>query len=459
MYNKEGKVEVYSEYVENSQDLDDNTDKTEMQQFVNAVNVGERVYFLSGVKKDNFPVTNKDYATDNLPNNMAIDRLMLPGFPNKSLKQWWNEQSADTKNRIYSGSKTHLFSENRHRPYIDSSNVGEIGVRPNSVYFDTKDIQKGIEEIYPTIEKMEIGGVRIDEILSGTNIEDNGVFKDGATIPNFSIKLKKEIDFDINDLLKNSTEQPYIAMKDGMCSGRQFKIAAARKQKDGSWELTCERVIDESLNLYFPYNDYQIKPNDHFVLIGLPLPDSYVEAASTRLLKYALAFLDKNDYTRYIYSPKIDEVYMQRQHDNAVADTSGNTVSFHDTIKEGDILQFEDSDLHIDGKVTIDQLTIRENEDKIPTYEVTLREDKSVGTIQKIQEKINSLESGNGGNFSNGDGGITIPQLQRLIESFGGKRFLSKLHPDTAQQLITFLKGLNIGNGYSINELGEISCK
>lgn len=459
IYNENGKTKIYSEYVANSVDPDDNTDQTAMQQFINSVIVGARVYFLSGVKKESFPATNKDYATDNLPNNMAIDRLMLPGFPNKSLKQWWDEQSAETKKRIYQGNKHHLFSENKYRPYVDSTNVSTIGVRPNSVYFDTKDIQKGVEEIYPTIEKMEIGGVRIDEVLSAKQIEDNGVFKDGATIPNFSIFLKKEIDFDINDLLKNSTEQPYICMKNGMCGGRQFKIASARKLKDGSWELTCERVLDDSLNLYFPYNDYQIKPNDHFVLIGIPLPDSYVEAASIQLLKYALAFLDKNDYTRYIYSPKIDEVYLQRQHDSAIADATGSTISLHDTIKEGDILQFEDSDLHIDGKVTIDQLTIRENGDKIPTYEITLREDKSVGTIQKIQEKINSLESGNGGEFSNNDGGITIPQLQRLIESFGGKRFISKLSPDTAQELITFLKGLKLGNEYSINELGEAVLK
>ena len=60
-------------------------------------------------------------------------------------------------------------------------------------------------------------------------------------------------------------------------------------------------------------------------------------------------------------------------------------------------MQFDDSDLRIEGKVSIDQLVIREEDGKIPSYEVTLREDKSVGTIQKIQEKINSIESGNGG--------------------------------------------------------------
>lgn len=434
-------------------------DLADIQNFGNAVEVGQRITFLSGVKKESFPRDNKTYATDNLPNNMAVDHLMLPGFPNKSLKQWWEEQSNEVRDRIYGGEKSHLFSENKYRPFIDSANITEIGVRPNSVYFDTENLQEGLVEIFPTIEEMEIGGVRIDEIQSADKIEDNGVFKDGASIPNFHIYLKSAIDFDINDLIGNSTETPTISMRDGMCGGRTFQINSAKKLGDGSWEVNCQRVKDESLNLYFPYNDYLIKEGDHFVLLGIPLPDSYVEAASRKLLKYALEYLDKNDYTRYIYAPKIDDVFMARQHDKAITDTTGTIVSLHDTIKEGDIMQFDDNDLNINGKIAIDQLTIRENEDKIPSYEITLREDKSVGTIQKIQEKINSLWSGNGGGSGVGGNNLTVPQIQRLIESYGGQNFLDKLKPDTAQELITFLKGIAVGNGYGITELGDLFAR
>nr|DAQ31398.1 MAG TPA: tail protein [Caudoviricetes sp.] len=434
-------------------------DLADIQNFGNAVEVGQRITFLSGVKKESFPRDNKTYATDNLPNNMAVDHLMLPGFPNKSLKQWWEEQSNDVRDRIYGGEKSHLFSENKYRPFIDSANITEIGVRPNSVYFETENLQEGLVEIFPTIEEMEVGGVRIDEIQSADKIEDNGVFKDGASIPNFHIYLKSAIDFDINDLIGNSTETPTISMRDGMCGGRTFQINSAKKLGDGSWELNCQRVKDESLNLYFPYNDYLIKEGDHFVLLGIPLPDSYVEAASRKLLKYALEYLDKNDYTRYIYAPKIDDVFMARQHDKAITDTTGTIVSLHDTIKEGDIMQFDDNDLNINGKIAIDQLTIRENEDKIPSYEITLREDKSVGTIQKIQEKVNSLWSGNGGSFGTEGNNLTVPQIQRLIESYGGQNFLNKLKPDTAQEVITFLKGVAVGNGYGITELGDLFAR
>lgn len=434
-------------------------DLADIQNFGNAVEVGQRITFLSGVKKESFPRDNKTYATDNLPNNMAVDHLMLPGFPNKSLKQWWEEQSNDVRDRIYSGEKSHLFSENKYRPFIDSANITEIGVRPNSVYFDTENLQEGLVEIFPTIEEMEVGGVRIDEIQSADKIEDNGVFKDGASIPNFNIYLKSAIDFDINDLIGNSTETPTISMRDGMCGGRTFQINSAKKLGDGSWELNCQRVKDESLNLYFPYNDYLIKEGDHFVLLGIPLPDSYVEAASIKLLKYALQYLDKNDYTRYVYSPKVDEVFMARQHDIAIADTTGTVLSLHDTLKEGDIMQFDDADLSINGKVAIDQLTIKESEDKIPSYEITLREDKSVGTIQKIQEKVNSLWSGNGGSFGTEGNNLTVPQIQRLIESYGGQNFLNKLKPDTAQEVITFLKGIAVGDGYGITELGDLFAR
>jgi hypothetical protein len=425
----------------------------DVKRFAANAKEGAKIIFTSSVNKEKFPRENRDYATANLPDNMAVDRLMLPGFPNKSLKQWWDEQTEETKRRIYQGDKSHLFSESKYRPYVDSANVKEIGVRPNSVYFDSKDVQQGIEDIYPTIEKMEIGGIRIDEVESADTIEDNGVFKDGSTIPNFHIRLKAAIDFDLNDLIGNSTEQPTISMKDGMCGGRTFQIGSVNKQKDGSWELTCQRVKDESLDLYFPYNDYQVKTGDHFVLLGIPLPDSYVEAASMKLLKYALSYLDRNDYTRYVYSPKIDDVYMQRQHDMAVADTTHALISLHDTIKEGDIMQFDDSDLRIEGKVSIDQLVIREEEGKIPSYEVTLREDKSVGTIQKIQERISSIESGNGG--AGGGGGLTVPQVQRLIETHGGRHFLDRLHPDTARELITFLKGIAVGDGCGIDGKGN----
>ena len=396
-----------------------------------------QVDFISGANKTKFNGNRINYVS-NLPNNMACDRLMLPGFPNKSLSEWWNEQSEAKKAWLNPGGKGHDFSVNRHRPYVDSLNIDSIGVRPASVFFDQDDKVNGIVEIYPTIEGMEVDGVRIDEIYMGTNIEDDGRFGDGETVANVPIYLSPKVNFDIRALMQ---EDFTIHMKDGMCAGREFKVAGCTKEKDGSWKLMIERNPDSSLDLYFPYNDFQIKKGDHFVLTGIELPDAYVEAASEKLLKYCIAYLDKNDYTRYVYHPKVDEIFMARQHDTAVADSTGLTRSLYMTLKEGDIMLFKDDDLGIDAEITIDQLIIKEEDGKIPTYEITLREEKEVGTIQKIQNQISSIISGNGGAGTVG-GGVSTTQIKNLIDSVGSDRFLSKINPDTAAGVITFLRGL-----------------
>ena len=399
-----------------------------------------QVDFLRGANKTKFDGNRLNYVS-NLPNNMACDRLMLPGFPNKTLKEWWDMQSEAKKAWLNPSGKNHIFSGEKYRPFVDSLNTGKIGVRPSSVFFDKDDKVNGIVEIYPTIEGMEVEGVRVDEIYKGSNITDDGRFGDNVkNIPNFDIYLSPKINFDVSGLMQ---EDFTICMKDGMCAGREFKVAGCVKQEDNSWKLTVERAPDNSLNLYFPYKDFQIKEGDHFALTGIELPDAYVDAASEKLLKYCIAYLDKNDYTRYVYQPKVDEIFMARQHDTATADASGLTRSLYLTLKEGDIMLFKDEDLGIDAEITIDQLTIKEEDGKIPTYEVTLREEKEVGTIQKIQNQISSITGGNGGSFSGGTGdGYTTSQIRNLINAVGSELFLSKTSDDTAQGLITFLQGL-----------------
>ncbi len=412
----------------------------------------KQVLFLSGAKATKFNKNRINYV-QNLPNNMSINRLMLPGFPRLSLKEFWDSLTDEEKKYVNPSGREHVFSTDKYRPYIDSINLEKIGLRSASQFFDTDDKTNGVIEIYPTIEEMEIGGVRVDEIYTGSNVEDNGRFDDGQTVANIDIYLNPAVDFDINDLRNDDFT---ISMKDGMCGGRDFKVASCSKI-DGKWRLTIERVKDDALNLWFPYKDYQIKKGDHFVLTGIELPDSYIRAASLKLLKYAIALLDKNDYTRYVYQPKVDEIFMARQHDQAMDDKTGTIKSLHDTLKAGDLMRFEDEDLGIDAEITIDQLTIKEEDGKIPTYEISLREDKEVGTIQKIQQQISSLESGNGGN----GGGLTASQVKSQVASEGSKYFLSKLKDDTAagiitfQQLQKFLKGMKVGaNGdWTLDEL------
>ena len=440
-----GKCRFYSEYKGGQSDNGDEESQSKLDAFIALVNAGNtKMYFVSGINGKTFPSSMKEYA-ENLPNNMAVNRLMLPGFPHVSLSDFYNSLTDEEKKYVNPTGKQHRFSTDPHRPYIDSINIDQIGLRSASKFFDTDDKTNGVIEIYPTIEEMEIGGVRVDEIDEGVAPDDDGRFNDNENVKNVDIYLSKAVDFDINDLKDDDFS---ISMKDGMCGGRTFKVASSTKV-DGRWRLTIERDPDDALDLWFPYKDYPIKKGDHFVLTGITLPDSYVNAASLKLLKYAIALIDKNDYTRYVYQPKVDEIFMARQHDLAKADDTGVIKSLHDTLKAGDLMEFEDTDLRIGGIISIDQLTIKEEDGKIPTYEITLREDKEVGTIQKIQQQISSIQSGNGGTGA----GLTTTQVKNQVAAEGSKHFISKINDDTAHGTITFekvqrfLQGLNIGDG------------
>lgn len=436
-------------------DTGDEESKEKLDAFIAQVKAGNtKMYITSGLNKKNVPSSMKEYA-ENLPNNMSINRLMLPGFPHVSLSDFYDSLTDEEKKYVNPTGKQHRFSTDPHRPYIDSINIDQIGLRSASQFFDTDDKTNGIIEIYPTIEEMEIGGVRVDEIDEGVAPDDDGRYDGDPGPNNVDIYLSKAVDFDIKDLADDDFS---ISMKDGMCGGRTFKVASSTKV-DGRWRLTIERVKDDALDLWFPYKDYPIKKGDHFVLTGITLPDSYVNAASLKLLKYAIALIDKNDYTRYVYQPKVDEIFMARQHDQAQADDTGVIKSLHDTLKAGDLMEFEDTDLRIGGTISIDQLTIKEDDGKIPTYDITLQEDKEVGTIQKIQQQISSLQNGNGGTGA----GLTTTQVKNQVATEGSKHFISKINDDIAKGTVTwekvqkFVQGFFIGNNndFSIDGNGN----
>lgn len=376
-----------------------------------------------------------DLSGGNVPDNFAVRNLMLPSFPIGTLD-----------------------------PYIDSANIDSLGVREGTVFFDGGN---GLEEIYPSMEGMTASdlvsaGVEtsatgaLDELLDAEVITDNGVFtpsggETSVSVPSFTVKLK-DIGFDLNDHL--TSESAMLSIKSGMCNGREFEIVKCEKQEDGSYLLTCNRSEDGSLGLYFPYSAYPLRGGDRFVLLNIGMPDVYVKAASQRLLTAARNYLAKNDYVRYSYTPKVDNIFLARQHDDAV---KNGGASIHDTLKEGDLMLFEDGDLGIDGSVIIDRLTIHEGDECIPRYEITLRNDKAVGTIEKIQHQIDSIANGNGG-------GYNAQQLKSLIGTYGSTMFLRKDKDDRSKGKISsdagfevgeFIRSLYAGKGAGVDKDGN----
>ena len=355
-------------------------------------------------------------TTVGIPDNMAVQYLMLPSFP-------YTTQD----------------------PYIDSPNIDKIGIREGTVFFDGS--QEDLEEISPSIEGMtaeqlKAAGVpcnstgALDVLVSAEQMTDNGVgdINEGETQttpnpPTFKITLK-DLGFNIKDhIIPGNSEAPAISFKTGMLGGRDFEIVGCEPIKNASgvvtgYEIELNRVYDDGIKLWFPYKDYNAKAGDKFVLLHIEMPEVYIKAAAQRLLEVATAWLAKNDYSRSVYAPKVDEIFMARQHDYAMA-SGGKIASLHDTLKEGMMLLFEDEDFNINASIFIDRLTIKETENSAPIYEVVLKEEKTVGRLDKMQNQIDSLASG-----EQGSGGYNASQIRSLIDAYGGTRFLSKIKSD-----------------------------
>ncbi|WP_418813987.1 carbohydrate-binding protein [Paraprevotella clara] len=357
-----------------------------------------------------------------LPNNMYAPNLMLPDFPSITLD-----------------------------PYIDSDNIEKYGIREGCVFFDGSNDE--LEEIFPSIEGMKAEDLRdagidvslaeddngnLDELADAEKIQDDGAITPGDIIPTFTVTLK-DVGF---NLAQEIGDDSSISMKSGYCSGREFKIRnCVPTEKNGAkcYLLRCERAEDESNKLYYPYKLYPLQAGDKFVILGIDLPDVYVKAASQRLLREGKEYLSEVDHMKHTYSPKIDEIAMARQHDEAIQ--SGG-ISLHDTIKEGMLIRISDEDLFNEElHITIDTLTIKEGESLIPSYEITLKEAKEEGTLERMQNKIDAIASGNSVNHAGG----TIVNLQG--------NYLKKDTEDAATALISFLKGLLYGN-YKPGESG-----
>lgn len=145
----------------------------------------------------------------------------------------------------------------------------------------------------------------------------------------------------------------------------------------------------------------------------------------------------------------------RRAQDNNNYSFSSNAVAFAN----------KNPNLYIGQKVTFDDgygyqlktriLRLVTKLDYPIIQEITVGNQAVKGTISQLKEDVNNILSGN---FSGG--GLNSTQTSELVKNYVDPRFLRKNIPDTAQEVITFLKGIAIGeNGYGFSELGELIAK
>lgn len=249
-----------------------------------------------------------------------------------------------------------------------------------------------------------------------------------------------------------TSETPVLSMRSGYCVGRDFEIQDDIQEvtygnKHG-YMLTLKRSTDSSLGSYYPSETNPLSAGDYFVLLNISMPVPYIKAAELRLLRAATDYLNDNCETQFTYQPYIDELYLQRNLDKCRQEGHEEQSIFWRLyaglkLSLRGVPTSSDAPLPLLDEITIERVTITMGDGLLPKVELVLNDDLQQSTLEKLTTSVDRIY--NGSLFSNGVGGITISRLSSsllsLLQSEGGKMFLSKSHADTASGVITFLKG------------------
>jgi hypothetical protein len=404
----------------------------------------------------------------NYPNNMAITRLMLPGFPigdKETDKDGEIKTDCGYVDKAYEGYKLIVTSND---VYIESPQKKIAGLREGSVYIDGTDNEVTDYNVYPSIEDMTVedlnkAGIypvlddgdngKLNQVAKSSKIEDNGDSDYNTGQASETFVWIKDLGFNIWDY-RTGSETPNIYLKSGKCVGRTFDIKNCIR--DGNkYKLTIIRKSDNDLNILYPNSQSPIAGGDEFVILNIKMPDVYYKAASQRLLKYALLYLKENDKTKFSYTPVVDNLWIARQHD---ANVSLGAKSIYTNIKEGDRMEIDEaSDLGIASSIFISNLKITESEDSlIPLVEISLQDDKKAVSVNRSVGQLPTMMDASTGE------GTSSTILLNQISRYGYLNFLSKVGDDEASGKITFNKGIdafstNVGAADGITEYEELT--
>lgn len=244
----------------------------------------------------------------------------------------------------------------------------------------------GILKAYIRIEMKMIPSAASQTLeyhLNPTDVKINVEYSIDRT---FTMSLP-QLGFDLNALGTSTVDGlATISMRSGMCAGRDFVVKECEyNDETHTWDLTCQRQDDTSLMQYFPNSVYPVAEGDTFVILDIQMPAKYVTAAETRLHNAASNALARLCKPVMAYVPEVDskEVFMA-----SVTLTEGLYMPIYDP----DLVEtFIISEPNVNW-ILISTVTIAENEDVIPIYGVTLRDEKVESMLQVITGELNEAQ-------------------------------------------------------------------
>lgn len=338
-------------------------------------------------------------------------------------------------------------------PYVNE-------IVPNSPCYEIHEFEDIKPEMDDGTNYVEIvDAVPLNKDLTPADSWDDSIDDDGNYNQSYFKITLPILSFDLYACAA-ITEEMQINMRSGACIGCTFTIqcdwdnyklnfydedgnfAPDGEQRDltkypKSDEQSIDVIVQKDLNTFGTImpNMYQYpEDGDEFVILGISLPNEYIESAEERLDDAMKSYMLENNIYYYDYPIKFDEYFL------------ANNTNILKQIRTNSIIRFEYGSEEIE--LYVKELTIKYGDSPLPQYDITLTDDIEVslnqlGQVAEDIEHLSSIIS------------ILRQSYSRNVWNELAKK-LSKAENDSARGVITFLQGLLLGGGsYGIDENGE----
>lgn len=259
----------------------------------------------------------------------------------------------------YRENKLCLPGKTRNESYItDDESVNFYGIKENVKYFT---------DIFPA----RYGTV------TGIDVENEKIFYDAS------------MDFDLNEKDGNGTKWlipsavAKIQFNSGGLAGYSFDLVAY----DHALKQFRIKTYTDANGLQFPNPEsaaFKIKVGDEYFITDIRVPQSYIDAAETKLQTEGQKYFEENCKPKVNYTIDLSPFFLRHLY----GDTKNESVIF----KVGDFIEVYDFDLEISKKLRIVGFT----RNLLKPYEFTLTIAENVearSTFQRIVSELTDVKS------------------------------------------------------------------
>lgn len=208
-------------------------------------------------------------------------------------------------------------------------------------------------------------------------------------------------------------------------NGEQRDYAKYPDSTDQAITIKLTKDLD-TFGTIMPSKFQQVKTGDKFVILHIEMPQAYIDKAQERLDVAMKRYMLENNMPLYDYPLSFDEHFL------------GTNQAILAQIKPNTIVRFLYKDNEDAMELSVQEMSIQYGTNPLPTYNITLTDEVSIvlNQIGQIADGLSKL-------------GSQVAQLQAIygLDIVGElNKKLSRVKDDTAQGMITFLRGLKVGS-------------